>query len=411
MEKKFLTSIILTSLLIISISSLSGCAKSQIRERGKNEEIRVALGHKISKIMISSSSGIKISTPDRGILLRKKDTLFIEYDNIEFKMYLNRNKRIKTNALPVYFTPLNRGMFTYNGMIYRGKLIVKKDADEFLLAINQLSMEDYLKGVVPAEIGKLNIKMIEASKAQAIAARTYAFAHLRKHSDMGYDIECTVQDQVYMGYFLEDSMTNRAIEETKGIIAFYKNLPIDAKYHSTCGGYTSNNENEWGGEPVPYLRGTFDGEGCLFKKVYCSKSKHYKWSYEYSKDDFYNMISRNYSNLKKNNIKAVDVYVSKRDKYKRVVEMTIKDKSGNKYTVKGFDIRKMFTFEEHLGGILKSRNFTIDRKGKKIIINGGGYGHGVGMCQYGAMEMANSGKNYKQILTHYYKGIQLKKIY
>ncbi|MDD3804622.1 MAG: SpoIID/LytB domain-containing protein, partial [bacterium] len=303
------------------------------------------------------------------------------------------------------------GVFSYNGMLYRGHLMIRKDADNLLLPINKLLMEDYLKGVVPAEIGKLKKNMIEASKAQAVAARTYAFAHLRKHEDMGYDLECTVQDQVYRGYLLEDSLTNEAIESTKGIVAYYKNSPIDAKYHSTCGGHTSSNEDEWGGPPAPYLRGRFDGEGCLFKRVYCSQSKHYKWSYEYDRDDFYEMVSGNYSLMKKVNVKAANIFVSKQDKYKRIVELTIEDSSGKKYKVRGLDIRRLFTFEEHLGGMLKSRNFTLDHKKGKIIINGGGFGHGVGMCQYGAMEMAKSGKNYKQILNHYYKGIQLKRIY
>jgi stage II sporulation protein D len=107
----------------------------------------------------------------------------------------------------------------------------------------------------------------------------------------------------------------------------------------------------------------------------------------------------------------LSLFVSKKDKYKRVIELTIKDKSGKKYSVKGLDIRKLFTFEEHLGGMLKSRYFEIKEDGGKIVVNGGGFGHGVGMCQYGAMEMAASGKNYKQILTHYYKGIQLKRVY
>ena len=410
MEKKFLNKLILLASAAI-LFAFQGCAKSEIKGYDSGQEIRIAIGHKVSKMTIASSNGMKVTTPVGSMILQKNDTIFIEYDNTEFKMYLNRDKRIKVTSLPVYFIPQNNGMFTYNGMIYRGVLIIRKDADQLLLAVNKLSMEDYLKGVVPAEIGKLNKKMIEASKAQAVAARTYAFAHLNKHSDMGYDMECTVQDQVYRGYLLEDSITNRAIDETRGIVALYKNAPIDAKYHSTCGGYTSDNENEWSGSPAPYLRGGFDGEGCMMRKVYCSKSKHYKWVYEYSKDDFYAMVSNNFSNLKKVKIDAVDAYISKKDKYKRAVEMTIADKGGKKYTVRGLDIRKLFTFEEHLGGMLKSRKFTIEQKGGKIIISGSGFGHGVGMCQYGAMEMANTGKNYKQILNHYYKGIQLKRVY
>ncbi len=397
---------------MIFTAVISGCAKNNnLRLYKDNEEVRVALGHKVGKITVTSPSGMKLTTQNGSMTLQKSDTIFIEFDNSEFKMYLNRDKRIIVKSLPIYFTPLNAGLFSFNGMIYRGSLMLKKDADELLLPINRLSIEDYLKGVVPAEIGKLDKKKIEASKAQAVAARTYAFAHLNRHSDMGYDLECTVQDQVYRGYLLEDSITNRAIDETRGIVALYKNVPIDAKYHSTCGGYTSDNENEWVGSPAPYLRGGFDGEGCFFKRVYCSKSKHYKWAYEYNKKDFYDMVSKNYSSLKKVSVEAVSVYVSKKDKYKRVIELTIKDKSGKKYSVKGLDIRKLFTFEEHLGGMLKSRYFEIKEDGGKIVVNGGGFGHGVGMCQYGAMEMAASGKNYKQILTHYYKGIQLKRVY
>ncbi|MEO0281019.1 MAG: SpoIID/LytB domain-containing protein [candidate division WOR-3 bacterium] len=394
---------------------LTGCSKKALIDHDKEIVVRIALEHKVKEAFITSKSNFKLITQEGDLELNPNDTCFI-YSGYEYPLvYINRKKRIVLKYYPLKFVSTEKnGFLIYKGMVYRGEIFLIKDVDNFILPINRLYMEDYLKGVVPAEIGKLDKKRIEALKAQAVAARTYAFGRLNKNYDMGYDLESSVQDQVYRGVLVEDSLVNLAIEMTRGIVAVYKGFPIDAKYHSTCGGFTSNNEDEWGGTPSPYLRSVVDAQkSCLFGygKPYCYKSKHSNWGYQFEKDYFYRMVSKNASSIFKKDLQITKFSIKKYDKHKRVVEVELLDIYGERYAVKGLSIRKLITFDEYQGGFLKSRMFDFEEKNDKIFIYGKGYGHGVGMCQYGAMEMANQGKNYREILKHYYRGIELKKLY
>lgn len=400
---------------LIFVFLITGCAKRNFNGYSKDLIVRIALEHKVKESFITSKSNFKLITQEGEIEIKGNDTCFI-YSGHNYPLaYINRNKRILLKYYPLKFVPTKKnGFLIYKGMVYRGEIIFIRDVDNFILPINRLYMEDYLKGVVPAEIGKLDKKRIEALKAQAVAARTYAYSRLNKNYDMGYDLESTVQDQVYRGVLVEDSLVNIAVEMTKGVVAFYRGVPIDAKYHSTCGGYTSDNEDEWGGAPLPYLRSVVDApKNCIFGygKPYCFQSKHFNWGYQFKKEYFYKMISNNASNILKKNLNIVKFKIKKYDKHKRVVEVEIIDKSGEKFIVKGLKIRKLITFEEHQGEFLKSRMFNFEERDGKIFIYGKGFGHGVGMCQYGAMEMASQGKSYKEILKHYYRGIELKKLY
>ncbi len=152
---------------------------------------------------------------------------------------LYKNYRISLdNAFPMYFSS-NKGVVVVNGRKYRGNFEIRKTGER-LWVINILNIEDYLKGVVPCEIGKVSKNLVEVAKAQAVAARTYACAHLNQYQNLGFDLYATIQDQVYKGIGCENELTNRAIEKTKGLILTYKNRPIEAKYHSTCGGKTAD---------------------------------------------------------------------------------------------------------------------------------------------------------------------------
>ncbi len=410
MKKRFF--LFFSYLIILFI----GCSKNYNIESNKNEPVlRVALKHKVKDTFITSTGEYKISTQTGELILTPDDTCFIYSLGSSPQVYINRSKKIMIKNYPLKFIPLQRKNFIiYEGMVYRGQIQIIKDVDGFILPINIVYLEDYLKGVVPSEIGKLDKKRFEALKAQAVAARTYAIKNLNRYYDMGYDLESTISDQVYRGVLVEDTLVNLAVEFTKGEIITYKDKPIEAKYHSTCGGYTSNNEDEWGGTPQPYLRSVKDSPGgCLWisSKPYCKDSKHFLWTYQFERGTFYKIVSKNASNIFNADLDVVKFKINKKDKHKRVVEVELKTKDGKKYYVKGLNIRKLITFEEYYGGFLKSRLFEIKEDKEKIVISGKGFGHGVGMCQYGAMEMAKRGKNYKEILKHYYRGTKLKKLY
>ncbi|MGI8469131.1 MAG: SpoIID/LytB domain-containing protein [Pyrinomonadaceae bacterium] len=160
----------------------------------------------------------------------------------------------KFNSLkPVAFSSTNERLtpVRVNGKAYRGKVEVFVNSRGSLTVVNVVSLEDYLRGVVPNELG---LPALEAEKAQAVAARTYAVANLNQFGTQGFDILPTTRSQVYRGYSSESAMGTQAVLETRGIVATYHGKPINALYTSTCGGRTENSENIFDFNE-PYLRG------------------------------------------------------------------------------------------------------------------------------------------------------------
>lgn len=148
-----------------------------------------------------------------------------------------------------------------NGRDYRGILILSATRQGIVL-VNTLNLDDYLKSVVPGELSPYQFAEIEAQKAQAIAARTYAMKNLGSYSELGYDLVDTPQDQFYLGMNAEHPLSTRAVEETRGEAALYRGKLIDALYTSTCGGRTEDAENVFLGRSLPYLRST----ECIYEK-------------------------------------------------------------------------------------------------------------------------------------------------
>ena len=142
---------------------------------------------------------------------------------------------------------------------YRGEINLVLNPRGRINVVNVLPLEEYLRGVVPMELSPGVYPEIEALKAQAVAARSYALAHLGRHLDEGFDVVDDTRAQVYGGLSAERELTNRAIDATRGIAAVFENddrrlVPIEALYTANCGGRTENNEEVFGGKPVPYLR-------------------------------------------------------------------------------------------------------------------------------------------------------------
>jgi stage II sporulation protein D len=140
------------------------------------------------------------------------------------------------------------------GRRYRGRFVVRPAGSDLLL-VNEIAMEQYLRGVVPVEMGPYVFPELEALKAQAVAARTYTVAHLGDHDDEGWDICDTPACQAYHGAGAEHRLTDRAVVETAGLVATFEGAPIDAMYTSTCGGHTEDAAELFDGRGAPYLRG------------------------------------------------------------------------------------------------------------------------------------------------------------
>ena len=162
----------------------------------------------------------------------------------------------------LYFIPSNpQSYLSYNGRDYRG-LFILKATHKGIVLVNVLNIEDYIRAVVPSELSPYTFRQLEAHKAQAVAARTYAFKNLGSNEELGYDLCDTPNSQFYKGMNAEHSLSSKAVEETRGEIATYKGKLIDALYTSTCGGMTENAEDVFMGPALPYLRGT----ECVYEK-------------------------------------------------------------------------------------------------------------------------------------------------
>jgi stage II sporulation protein D len=309
--------------------------------------------------------------------------------------------------------PENGSFVQWNGKRYRGELVFTA-TDSGLLVVNRLSMDDYLRGVVPLEIGNRTAAEMAAVQAQAVAARTYAYKHLTEAR--AFDMYATVQDQVYGGVDAETPLSDNAITTTGDVVVLYNGQPITTPYHSTCGGSTAGVSEVWYDQPdQPYLRPVSDKIPGT-NNYYCDPSPRFSWTQSYTGDGLKAVMEKylaSYTNAPKTNIgRIIDVKEEGRTASGRVAALRVQTDSGS-YTLKGNDIR--FVLRDPKGAILNSTLFSLSAASSggevsSLTINGRGYGHGIGMCQWGAIGRARAGQNYRTILETYYPGTTIGRI-
>lgn len=383
-------------LILISLIGISCAPIMPIREFKEEPIIRILLKTNPQRISISSDFGIELRTSNKKGTISGR--LSVSFNPLKI---ITSKGQIKNTDYPVFITP-TRGNIYIGGRAYPGGIKISKKSE--ILIVNHIPIEEYLKCVIPYEMGTLPLNQIEALKAQAVAARSYAMANRKTESD--YDVLPTIYDQVYGSIEKVDEIINKAVESTRGVVAVYGGKIINAKYSSTCGGITEDNENIWHGQRVSYLRSVrdagWDGE------PFCRFSPHFEWERTYKKNEFFEVVKKQVRELFGQNPKEIRwIKIAQRTKTNRVHTIEINTEIGKFYLDKD-QIRRLFA---DFRGSIKSLMFRIKIKGNNIIISGRGYGHGVGMCQYGAMEMAKENLNYKQILYHYYTGIRLVKLW
>lgn len=317
---------------------------------------------------------------------------------------------------PLDLVPTGDGVVSVEGTRYRGALEIAPNGRGGLTVINLVKMEDYLRGVVPNEIGHRDPALLEAVKAQAVAARTYAMASRGQYADAGYDLLGTVADQLYTGVAGEDPASDFAVQETRGLVAISHGQPIVTNYSSTCGGHTAARDEVWDKPPLSYLAGVSDKggpDGC-----YCSGSKYYRWRETWEGAEFLRIVRDNLREVTGAVIppEAVlrDVRVEKRGPSGRVQSLLFRTSRGD-FRAGGDRLRWII---ERPGGSGPLWSILFEVKVRRaggrvteIVIDGRGWGHGVGMCQWGAMERSRQGQKCEEILRHYYHGIRLERLY
>ncbi|MEW6527320.1 MAG: SpoIID/LytB domain-containing protein [Spirochaetota bacterium] len=335
-----------------------------------NDYIKILLLRDQLKVEIVTTAKTKvIQLPNNTIVYNGDAKRFVVFDNqltqpLQFESW---NNEIQVNGIPV------RGIIQLHPVV--GKIQV----------VNVLKMHEYLYGVLPSEI--MSGWPEEVLKAQAVAARTYAYYHLMKNNSTYFDLDATNNFQVYKGKAVETEATNKAVDATSGIIMTYNNKPILAYFHSTCGGKTTDDKYVWQGEDLPYLTSVV----C----PYCKNSPNYSWQVELTLNEIYEALVKRYKTVGK--IKAITL--GREDT--RVTVIKIEHDNGI-IRMSGNDFRLLFDAKK-----IKSLYFEAKQTPSGLILTGHGWGHGVGMCQWGAKEMAQQGIRFDRILSFYYRGIRI----
>ncbi len=283
--------------------------------------------------------------------------------------------------------PVKDASIIINNHAFRGDVLLIRTPNNRITAINSIDIEDYIKGVLYEEVS--NRWPIEALKAQAVASRSYTLykMDLSRHSD--YDVTNDIYSQVYGGRDSERYRTGLAVERTSGQVLSYHDKILPAYFHATCGGMTEDAKELWNID-LPPLRGV----PCMF----CQNSPHMHWKKNMRLRDI--QLELNRRGYKIGLIKNIEILG--RDRSDRIKNLKIIGRDGSEVTVAGKDFREILGPND-----LKSNNYTITMRGYYVDFVGKGWGHGVGMCQWGARGMAEQHFNYKQILAYYYPGAQL----
>lgn len=300
-----------------------------------------------------------------------------------------------------------------DGVTYRGSITVFADGRGSLTVVNGVELEDYLRGVVPLEIGAPGPGAGAAVEAQAIAARTYAVAHLERWSELGFDLYGDVRDQVYGGLSAERADASRAVETTAAVVAVSEGVLIGAYYSAVCGGMAAAVEETWALPPETYLRAhpdRLDGTG-----DFCRESPHYRWEERWTGAEFMVLLARHMTAEFPGPAPSgqlEDVHVAARNSSGRVRVLAVRA-GGRDYRLGGErGDRIRWVLRRPGGTILRSTLFDIEvvranGRVEAVVVHGRGNGHGVGLCQVGALRMATLGHDHTEILAHYYPGTQL----
>ncbi len=307
--------------------------------------------------------------------------------------------------------------FLFEGKGYRGGLTLRANNGK-MMVINSVPLEDYLYGVVPQEV--IPSWPAAALEAQAVAARTYALHTMEENKGKLYDVSTSTDHQVYNGVSGETQATTNAVNKTKGMVMLYNQRPINALFHSDGGGYTEDSVNVWGSD-VPYLKGVKD---------FSTGTSTSNWTVTTSRqalESKLNAASKGVGKLKSIQLTPLGKpgqQTSDRGVSGRIKSATFIGTSG-KTTIDGDSLRSILGLKSTLFDFYVNHNPTkgagkayhnFTGSNDTVYIKGHGWGHGLGMSQWGAAEMAKRAtpgdtNYYQTILRHYYSGITLKKMY
>ncbi len=374
-------------LLVVALLTVPGHAlfAAHSGAGGNGPLIRIAVAKDIESVTIKMSGAYEISDPLTRQIIEKdlgfgpaavtKGTAGLKLGDRELTV-----QRVRFNCV--------RDVGVVAGgkeRRYRGVVDVLLLADGKLLVINQLEVEDYIKGVLYHEVS--NRWPIEALKVQAVAARSYAFTQMQANVKKDFDVTNDIYSQVYGGRTSERYRTNLAVDATNGQVLMFQGKVLPTYFHATCGGHTEDAVELWPKQSLAPLKGA--------RCIYCRESPHYFWKRNVRLRDIQDkLVAKGYD------IGLIeDISVTKRNNSERILSLLITDRTGKQMAISGKD------FREIVGpNLIRSNNYFIVMQGYYCDFIGKGWGHGVGMCQWGAQGMSEQGFTYDKILQFYYPG-------
>jgi stage II sporulation protein D len=322
---------------------------------------------------------------------------------------------IRTVASSLSLRTTSHGFPTFNGRRYRGDLQVLA-SDSTVHVVNLVALEAYLRGVVPRELGVRGPSERAALEAQAVAARSYAVTRLGNRT-RSYDLSATTTDQVYGGVAAENALADAAIVATEGLVIMYDGRVVSAPYHSTCGGSTAEPTELWRSRAEPFLQRVSDRIAGS-DRYYCDIAPRFRWERSWRADTLTSIVERYlraYAQVPAGPVGAIhDVAVEARTPSGRATATLLETDRG-RYRLQGNDVR--YVLRTSGGELLNSTYFSTevtsgpDGKLSRLTIRGYGYGHGVGMCQWGAIGRARAGQDFRTILRTYFPGTSVARAY
>jgi len=304
---------------------------------------------------------------------------------------------------------------------FRGQIVLNPNRREMLTSVNVLSMEDYLRGVVPNEMPAA--WSLEALKAQALAARTYAVRQRGRHEADGFDLCSTIHCQAYGALTSEHPRSSQAVVETRGEIILHGNIVIDAVYHAHAGGQTRNSEHVWGGV-TPYLKGVSIPEEPVmtwtrritwneFTERLRARGLRAHYPYQVA---VHNLVDAGHVGSVRINSASGEAFVPAGE-MRAALDRTLM--RSTKFSVRELDdlllpfsaplYQPAFSYE--VGNFAGLYHVLLPRQPSFVEFIGQGHGHGVGMSQWGAFGLARDGYNYRDIIKRFYTGVRIARMW
>jgi len=370
--------------------------------------IRVGLVVNQSRAVIGGGAALLLSSPDGSPLGRipAGTTALVTRQGAGVRVEVAGASLGTMEAAVV--SPEDAGFVRVGERDYRGVLDLVPIGDGLVVA-NRVAVEDYLVGVVNAEMGRRAPGELEALAAQAVISRTVAVRAIDRAPQRGFDLFATVADQAYLGVSSELPQGAEAVNSTRGMVLAHGGAPIDAFFHSTCGGRTADPTEIFSGAGGrAYLRTVSDQapDGT----DYCAISPRYRWREEWTGPQLTATLRETLQRPALGRVDAVDV--ASRGSTGRVLTVLVRHPGGRELVEGANAVRQ--ALRPPAGGLLRSSDFTLKAAaagGGGLLAEGRGAGHGVGMCQWGAVGRARAGAAWEEILAAYYPGAELSRLY